>query len=62
MSLKLKTRKLGSHWWILGDDVDGPYGPYKTKGDADSDRVGILQFERFQDEPGFLTVENQNGR
>jgi len=54
----LKTRKLGRHWWITGDENDGPYGPYGTRAAAEEDRRGINQFVRHQDEPGFMTAES----
>jgi len=39
--MRLKTRRLGSAWWIVGDDEDGPYGPYATRKEAEEDRRGI---------------------
>ncbi len=50
----LKTKKLGQHWWIVGDEEDGPYGPYDTKTEADGDRIGITKFMTTQNDPSFL--------
>ncbi len=55
--MKLESKKMGKHWWIVGDQEDGPYGPYDSKAEAESDRVGVKRFFRHQNEPGFMTSE-----
>jgi len=50
---KLQTKKLGKHWWIVGDEDFGPYGPYDRKsGDdsADEDLRGLRRFNRHEDD------------
>ena len=59
--MKLKTRKLGSHWWITGDDEDGPCGPYDTKAEAESDRKGLIRFNRYEDNPEYVTTDKPKG-
>jgi hypothetical protein len=39
----LKSIKIGKHWWVVGDDDYGPYGPYTNKQDADEDRRGVVK-------------------
>ncbi len=39
--IRLKTRRLGKYWWIVGDEEAGPYGPYNTKAEAEDDRRGL---------------------
>ncbi len=39
---KLRTVKRQDGWWITG--TDEPFGPYETKGEADSDRHGLNVF------------------
>jgi len=58
--MKLTSKKLGKYWWIVGDEEDGPYGPYESRKEAEEDRVGIKRFFRCQDEPGFMTSEKGN--
>jgi hypothetical protein len=41
--MKLATMKLGKRWWIVGDEVDGPWGPYTTRSEAEEDRRGVLR-------------------
>ena len=48
--MKLRTARLGRYWWIVGDEEDGPYGPYDTRAEAEDDRKGIRRFERFPDD------------
>jgi len=50
---RLTATKLGSAWWILGDDE--PMGPYPNRAEADDSRRHVLRFYRYQDEPGFIT-------
>ena len=48
--MKLRTARLGRYWWIVGDEEDGPYGPYDTRAEAEDDRKGVLRFEKFPDD------------
>ena len=57
--MKLETRKLGAHWWITGDEEEGPYGPYDSKTEADEDRVGINQTSRHWDDREFWTTDKE---
>ncbi len=41
-------------WWITGWEID--MGPYATKDEARSDRVGVGRFLRHEHEPGFVSV------
>jgi hypothetical protein len=57
--MKLKTKRLGRHWWIVGDEEAGPYGPYKDRAEAEEDRRGLMRtYENF-DDPSFWTSEKQ---
>lgn len=41
--MRLKSKRMGRAWWIVGDEQDGPYGPYDTRAEAEEDRKGILR-------------------
>ena len=50
---KLRIARLGKHWWIVGDEDYGPYGPYDRKSGDDSaaeDLRGLRQFRRNTDD------------
>ena len=54
--MKLQTKRLGKYWWIVGDEQDGPYGPYATRHEADEDRRGVQRtFDNMHD-PEFFSV------
>ena len=58
----LKTKKMGRYWWILGhiDEGEeyGPVGPYNSKEDAREGKMGLEEYEKHKDDPGFVTNEN----
>lgn len=56
MKMKLKTKRLGKKWWIVGDEEGGPYGPYDTKQGADADRHGVQRTLDNWDDPEFFSV------
>ena len=58
--LNLKVKKLGKHWWIIGDEEDGPYGPYSSKIEAYEDRKGILLSLENEDNRAYWTTEKKN--
>ncbi len=58
---KLRTKKMGAKWWIVGDEEDGPYGPYDTKADADSDRRGIQCTLDNWESRSYVTSERSKG-
>ncbi len=47
MTVNLSLQQRGTQWFIHGLD-DGDLGPYTTKGDAESDRRGIVRFCRYE--------------
>ncbi len=57
--MKLTTKKLGTYWWILGDEDAGPMGPYDSRVEAEDDRVGVTRFYRHCNKPGYVTSETQ---
>ena len=57
--MTLRTKKLGKHWWITGDEEVGPMGPYPTKAEAEDDRHGLVRFEKHQNEPGYVTIDKR---
>jgi len=58
--MKLRTVKLGKKWWIVGDEEDGPYGPYdlRDRKEANEDRRGITAFFQNLDNHRFFTSDN----
>lgn len=52
-----KVKQLGK-WWIIGDEEYGPIGPYDTQTEANQECRGLNRFERHQNEPDFISVEN----
>ena len=57
--MKLETQKMGKNWWIVGDEEDGPYGPYDSRKEAEEDKVGLNRAERNRDNREFYTVEKE---
>jgi len=59
LSLKLMSGK----WCITGEsefqgmDLGLPYGPYNSKTEAESDRVGMVRSLRHFDEAGYWTTD-----
>jgi len=56
MTPELTTVNRAGAWWILGMD-DGPIGPYSRRADADDDRRGLLRFAKFENRPGYVTID-----
>ena len=44
--------------WLIWDN-HGAYGPYDTKAEAESDRLGMERFIRHGHKPGFLTTDKK---
>jgi len=61
--MRLKTKRMGRHWWIVGDEDAGPYGPYASKAEADEDRRGVQEtFRNWGDrEYATGTVQGEDG-
>ena len=64
----MEVKKLADgNWWVVGvPDVDGPVGPYDTRagerdGGAEAAMRGLTRFEKYGDEPGFVSVEDSRG-
>jgi len=57
--MKLRTKKMGRFWWIVGDEEDGPYGPYDIKAEADSDRIGVQKTIANVDDRSYFTSERE---
>jgi hypothetical protein len=51
----MHTVQVGKTWVIWNGNE--PYGPYETRKEAESDRIGMEKFLRHQDKPGFFTSE-----
>jgi len=51
--LTLTLEHRSSDWWIIGLDLD--CGPYGTKAEADEDRRRMIDFEKYEDKPGYVT-------
>lgn len=57
--IKLRLKRMGEMYWIVGDEEDGPYGPYKTKTEANEDRRGLQRTFDHWDDPSFVTTVRQ---
>ncbi len=55
---RLRSKRLGTKWWIVGDEVDGPYGPYSNKRECDEKRKDVAQSMRNVDEPGYWSQDS----
>lgn len=44
--MKLKIEKREDGWWIVEGDED--CGPYKTKREANEDRIGLQRFYDYE--------------
>ena len=45
--------------WVIWTDDKEPVGPYDTKAEAESDRVGMERFIRHQNKPGYITADRK---
>ena len=61
---KMKLKKRGDEWWILGVDQMDPegVGPFKTKEDADFDMQAIQDMWKYGDKPGYVTLDKPGKR
>ncbi len=51
----MRTERRSDGWWIVGvPDSVVECGPYATKADAESDRVGMARFFRHWDKPAWM--------
>ena len=48
--MKLAAKRLGRYWWIVGDEEDGPCGPYDTRAEAEEGMKGLRRFARHEDD------------
>ena len=60
--MKLITKRLGKYWWIIGDEADGPYGPYDTRNEAEEDRKGLLRTLDNMNKHSFFTGDRDDGK
>ena len=61
---KMKVKKRGDQYWILGVDQMDPegMGPYPSKEEADYHIEGIQAMWKYGDKPGFVTVDKTEKR
>jgi hypothetical protein len=50
---KLKLEKREDGYWIVGYPLSVECGPYKTRAEADDDRMGLERTIKYGDDPGF---------
>jgi len=61
MTVDLETIWRGGAWWVTGlPDNEPDCGPYKSRAEAESDRVGMTRFFRDIDKPETFTSEGVN--
>jgi hypothetical protein len=56
---KMRVKKRGDEWWILGiPDMDPKgCGPYGSKADAEDEMHGMERFYKYSHLPGYMTTE-----
>ena len=54
----METELFDGKWWITGRDMEVECGPYDTKAEADSDRIGMKKFWLHEGKPGFVTCDS----
>lgn len=61
---KMRPKKRGGKWWILGcPDMDPEgVGPYDSKDNALDDMHGLERFYKYLDVPGYTTIEDLRQR
>ena len=52
--MKLKIKKMGKVYWIIGDDDSGPIGPYENREEAKEDLIGVENFYKYRLLPGYI--------
>lgn len=45
-------------WFFTHDSVN--YGPYDTKQEAADDLRGVRRFDKYKDEPDYITTDSQS--
>lgn len=55
----MTTEKRNDGWWIVEIPETPDCGPYRTKAEAESDRIGMERFFRLQDKKGFVTTDGK---
>jgi len=53
----MRVVKRSDDYWIVEIPETPDCGPYDTKAEATSDRIGRERFFRLQDKKGFVTIE-----
>ena len=62
MGWRMKTQQSNrtGQWWIVNVPNNSlPFGPYKTRLAAESDRVGLAKFYRHENKRGFVTSQKR---
>jgi hypothetical protein len=54
--MRYEVKRMGQSWWVIGGE--GPIGPYNNKAEAEETRKRLNRFERYEDEPGYITCES----
>lgn len=45
-------------WFVKGDGSDDRViGPYRTRAEADDDRRGLERFDKYSQQPGYVTTD-----
>jgi hypothetical protein len=57
VATKLKARKIGKRWWIVGDEE--PIGPYDSRKEANEAKERLIEFEECENVPGYVTSESR---
>jgi len=55
----MRSVKREDGWWIVDVPNAPDCGPYDSKREAEDDRRGMERFEKFEDRPGFVTVDRK---
>jgi predicted secreted protein len=58
----MHTDLVDGEWWIVGMPDCPDCGPYETKAEADSDRIGMARFFRHHNKPDFMTTDRTEGK
>jgi hypothetical protein len=51
----MEVERRDDGWWIVGGELEMDCGPYDTKAEAESDRVGMARFFRHGHKRSFWT-------
>jgi hypothetical protein len=59
---KLRCKKLGKYWWVLGDEDAGPMGPYNSRQEAKDETAGLPSTYKWMAKVGIIKLKPKKNK